>query len=77
MSWVLLILVILILAMVILYWQYRKWLEAQTRRVSAESKIVQTARGPVEYDMRGQDRRCCIFTAGMWGTMAVYDSASR
>lgn len=67
MSWVLLILVILILAIVMLYWQYRKWLEAQTRRVSAQSKIVQTARGPVEYDMRGQGPTVLHFHGGNVG----------
>lgn len=67
MKWLLLVLALLTLAIVVLYWRYRKWLEAQTRRVSAESKIVETARGPVEYDMRGQGPTVLHFHGGNVG----------
>jgi pimeloyl-ACP methyl ester carboxylesterase len=33
--------------------RYRRWLAAQARRTSADSRIVDTALGPVEYDLRG------------------------
>jgi pimeloyl-ACP methyl ester carboxylesterase len=67
MSWVLPILGILILAIVLLYWRYVKWLEAQTRRASAESKVAQTAQGPVEYDRRGRGPTVLHFHGGNVG----------
>src|SRR5262245_21464777 len=67
MPWVLLVAGVIILAGIALYWQYRTWLRAQTRRASAESKIVQTARGPVEYDMRGQGPTVLHFHGGNVG----------
>lgn len=34
-------------------WWYGRWLRAQARRASANSRIVGTRLGPVEYDLRG------------------------
>lgn len=46
---------------------YRRWLAAQTARTSAESHIVQTARGQVEYDLRGDGPVILHFHGGNVG----------
>jgi pimeloyl-ACP methyl ester carboxylesterase len=46
---------------------YRKWLKAQTERVSADSKIIQTSRGQVEYDIRGHGPTVLHFHGGNVG----------
>jgi pimeloyl-ACP methyl ester carboxylesterase len=45
--------VILVVLVVWLRWHFVRWVELQTHRVSAESKIIQTTAGRVEYDLRG------------------------
>lgn len=35
------------------WWWYRAWLRRVTRLASADSRVVATPRGPVEYDVRG------------------------
>lgn len=37
----------------IVYLRYRLWLARQYRRVSADSSVVITSLGPVEYELRG------------------------
>lgn len=55
---------LLLLAVVL---PYRRWLAVHTARASAESQIVQTARGPVEYDFRGEGPVVLHFHGGNVG----------
>ena len=56
-----------IVAGIALRLRYRKWLDGQTRRVSADSKVVQTPLGQVEYDIRGQGPTVLHFHGGNVG----------
>ncbi|MEL6407885.1 MAG: alpha/beta hydrolase [Chloroflexota bacterium] len=46
---------------------YQRWLVEQTTRVSADSHIVETARGIVEYDIRGESAVILHFHGGNVG----------
>jgi pimeloyl-ACP methyl ester carboxylesterase len=64
MFWFLIIVVLLVAA---LTGYYRRWLTAQTARASAESHIVQTPHGQVEYDLRGSGPVVLHFHGGNVG----------
>ena len=46
---------------------YRRWLARHTARVSADSTVVQTPSGPVEYDLRGRGPVVLHFHGGNVG----------
>ena len=48
-------------------WQYRHWLHVRSQRASAESQIVQTCLGQVEYDLRGDGPTVLHFHGGNVG----------
>jgi len=64
MRWLFALVGLLLIALVA---YYRRWLEAQTIRVSSESYIVQTALGQVEYDLRGSGPVVLHFHGGNVG----------
>ncbi|MEM9955342.1 MAG: alpha/beta hydrolase [Chloroflexota bacterium] len=51
----------------IFYWQYRRWLAYHAKRVSADSVIVQTRLGTIEYDIRGAGQTILHFHGGNVG----------
>src|SRR4029434_9131170 len=78
MIWVILIVGLIIIGSLGIRGYYRKWLKVQTKRVSADSKIIQTSRGQVEYDMRGHGPTVLHFLGGNVGAQwLVLSGASR
>ena len=67
MIWLILIVGLIIIGNLGIRGYYRKWLKVQTKRVSADSKIIQTSRGQVEYDMRGHGPTVLHFHGGNVG----------
>ena len=67
MIWLILIVGLIIIGNLGIHGYYRKWLKVQTKRVSADSKIIQTSRGQVEYDMRGHGPTVLHFHGGNVG----------
>ena len=50
-----------------IYWRYQRWLVAQHHRISADSHILQTTMGQVEYDLRGEGPAVLHFHGGNVG----------
>jgi len=61
------IVALLIIGGLWMWFGYSRWLQQQTKRVSADSRIVETARGQVEYDMRGAGEVILHFHGGNVG----------
>ncbi|MFY1636223.1 alpha/beta fold hydrolase [Solwaraspora sp. WMMB335] len=51
----------------VLWWRYRRWLAAATRRASEDSYRVETPRGPVQYGLRGSGPVVLHFHGGNVG----------
>lgn len=49
------------------YWRYKQWLKAVTARASADSQIVQTRLGQVEYEVHGRGPTVLHFHGGNVG----------